>query len=714
MGVSSPWRPLRHFVLKVASRCDLACDHCYVYEHADQSWRGRPPLMSFETASVAARRIAEHAAAHDVAQVSVILHGGEPLLLGPARLRALLTELRRTVTAVCRLDLRMQTNGVRLDAAHAEVLLEAGVRVGVSLDGDRPANDRHRVYRRGASSYEQTLRGIAVLRSERFRSVYAGLLCTVDIANDPLAVYQALIEQDPPRIDLLLPHGTWEHPPAGLAGRIWPPPPGGGTGAPRDGVAGPDARPYARWLLTIHDRWVADGRPAPIRLFDSLRALAIGGPSGTEAVGIDAGDLVVIETDGAWEEPDSMKTTWDGAGATGLTIFEHSADEVTDQPAMRRRRGGIGALSSTCRACAVVRQCGGGLRAHRYRPGSGGDGFDHPSVYCDDLKELIITLNSRPAPPSSIGSLPPGVFDQIAYGAGDAAAIDALAAEQLAINRALVAEVIARFGGRGLPELERSDPAAFNAAIGRPYVRAWAVGCLVGSSPDLDRMDSLSGLSGPASADGAASPVVSLGGSPVVIDDVDPGRDVYGFPVAEAGDAPWAAVLAGAWEVLRADAPSYADGLRRGVKAITPLAPPAEGTRRSATSRDAFGALGIAFTPSPEEMAVLLAHEFQHTKLGAVLDLIDLVDPNTSEHLIVGWRPDPRPIEAALQGAYAHLAIADIWRRRSERDPALRPRYTMYRDWTAEAIAALRAGDWLTPAGRRFTGRMAETVDGWN
>ena len=217
--MTAPWRPLRHYVLKVASRCDLACDHCYVYEHADQSWRGRPQFMSFETASVAARRIAEHAAAHDLAQVSVILHGGEPLLLGPARLRSLLIELRRTVTAVCRLDLRMQTNGVRLDAAHAEVLLEAGVRVGVSLDGDRPANDRHRVFRRGVSSYERTLRGIGVLRSERFRSIYAGLLCTIDIANDPVAVYQALIEQDPPRIDLLLPHGTWEHPPAGLAER---------------------------------------------------------------------------------------------------------------------------------------------------------------------------------------------------------------------------------------------------------------------------------------------------------------------------------------------------------------------------------------------------------------------------------------------------------------------------------------------------------------
>ena len=32
----------RQFLLKVHSRCNLACDYCYVYQHADQSWRTRP------------------------------------------------------------------------------------------------------------------------------------------------------------------------------------------------------------------------------------------------------------------------------------------------------------------------------------------------------------------------------------------------------------------------------------------------------------------------------------------------------------------------------------------------------------------------------------------------------------------------------------------------------------------------------------------------
>ena len=37
--MSRPLVPLSQIVLKIHSRCDLACDHCYVYEAADQSWR---------------------------------------------------------------------------------------------------------------------------------------------------------------------------------------------------------------------------------------------------------------------------------------------------------------------------------------------------------------------------------------------------------------------------------------------------------------------------------------------------------------------------------------------------------------------------------------------------------------------------------------------------------------------------------------------------
>jgi len=51
-------------------------------------------------------------------------------------------------------------------------------------------------------------------------------------------------------------------------------------------------------------------RIVPIRLFDSVLSVARGGPSFSEAIGTDPVDLLVIETDGSWEQPDSMKAAY--------------------------------------------------------------------------------------------------------------------------------------------------------------------------------------------------------------------------------------------------------------------------------------------------------------------------------------------------------------------------------------------------------------------
>ena len=65
-------------------------------------------------------------------------------LVGHERLRGIIARLHTALRAVCRLDLRIHTNGVRLDEQFCELFAQIGVKVGVSLDGDRAANDRHR------------------------------------------------------------------------------------------------------------------------------------------------------------------------------------------------------------------------------------------------------------------------------------------------------------------------------------------------------------------------------------------------------------------------------------------------------------------------------------------------------------------------------------------------------------------------------------------
>ena len=92
------WRPspFRGFIVKVHSRCDLSCDYCYMYEMADQSWRDQPRVMAAEIAHVTARRIGEHACAHGLREMTLILHGGEPLLAGRDLISRLVASTRRS------------------------------------------------------------------------------------------------------------------------------------------------------------------------------------------------------------------------------------------------------------------------------------------------------------------------------------------------------------------------------------------------------------------------------------------------------------------------------------------------------------------------------------------------------------------------------------------------------------------------------------------
>ncbi|HEY9439643.1 MAG TPA: FxsB family cyclophane-forming radical SAM/SPASM peptide maturase, partial [Streptomyces sp.] len=442
--MTGPLVPFREIVLKVHSRCDLACDHCYIYEHVDQSWRTRPKTISDEAVSWTAKRLAEHASAHALPSMSVILHGGEPLLAGPAHLRRVCQELTSALNGIAELDLRIHTNGVQLSPRYLDLFDEFGVRVGISLDGDRAANDRHRRYANGRSSHAQVLKAIALLHTERYRHLDLGLLCTIDIRNDPVAVYDALAGLEPPAVDFLLPHATWQEP---------PPRPGGSPTA------------YADWLLAIFDRWNGQGRPLPVRLFDSVLSSLSGGPSLTESLGLAPTDLVVVETDGQLEQVDSLKSAYEGAAATGFDVFTHTFDEVAAHPGVRARQLGLAGVSETCRTCPVVRSCGGGLYTHRYREANG---FDNPSVYCADLAALVRGIEER----TQASSVSPAVTEPYE-----------LIAAQQDLTRIVLASLHEDLGGDEhwdeawelAAAVERTDAGAgaLDGVLAHPYTRTW-------------------------------------------------------------------------------------------------------------------------------------------------------------------------------------------------------------------------------------------------
>ncbi|MFE9104774.1 FxsB family cyclophane-forming radical SAM/SPASM peptide maturase [Actinomadura geliboluensis] len=363
------WRPtpIRDFILKVHSRCNLACDYCYMYEMADQGWRRQPRRMSRQVLDWTAQRIAEHARTNLLPEVQVVLHGGEPLLAGAEHLRHAIETVIAAVGPDVRVDFSVQTNGVLLDEVFLDLFAEYGVMVGVSVDGDEEGHDRHRRRADGRGSYQAVRAGLQRLTGPRHRHLFGGLLSTIELRNDPIATYESLLDFAPPEMDFLLPHGNWDTPP---------------PGRPPD-----ETTPYGDWLIAIFDRWYAvEAADVRIRLFSEIIRLLFGRMSGSEAVGLSPVSVVVVETNGEIEQVDSLKSAYEGAAHTRLHVSRDPFDTVLALPSVAARQIGRRALSAQCLACPAHEVCGAGLYPHRYRSGTG---FRNPSVYCRDLFKLI-------------------------------------------------------------------------------------------------------------------------------------------------------------------------------------------------------------------------------------------------------------------------------------------------------------------------------------
>ncbi|GAA3573079.1 HEXXH motif domain-containing protein [Nonomuraea rosea] len=202
----------------------------------------------------------------------------------------------------------------------------------------------------------------------------------------------------------------------------------------------------------------------------------------------------------------------------------------------------------------------------------------------------------------------------------------------------------------------------------------------------------------------------------LVLDDLDPYR--MQADLADrlpAADLPgWRTALERAWEILTTHHPATAAEIQVAHRVLTPLRSPAHGLV-SGTASETFGAVGLSAPVDGLTLAATLAHEVQHAKLGALLDVVALVEPDEGRRFYAPWREDPRPASGLLQGAYAYLGVSAFWRRQRAHEPGIHP-HSEFARWRAGALGAvdtLMTSGLLTPAGKAFAGHMRRVLAGW-
>ena len=192
----------------------------------------------------------------------------------------------------------------------------------------------------------------------------------------------------------------------------------------------------------------------------------------------------------------------------------------------------------------------------------------------------------------------------------------------------------------------------------------------------------------------------------------DPYLDRYPLPMTTDLDTRqrerWRQRVRAAFAVLARQHRWAAGPIADGITAIVPLTPRTETDLVTATSPAAFGAIATSWPPDAVTLAETLVHEFQHTKLCGLLDLVPLSEPG-GDAVYAPWRRDPRPAGGLLQGIYAHVGIVRFWaaQRQAETQPddilRAQVQFARWRPTIAAAVDTLRQTGCLTAEGRRFT-----------
>jgi uncharacterized protein len=355
-------QPISQMLVKVATRCNIDCSYCYWFR--DATVYDKPKLMSEEVLHRLLQRTEEHVAKHSLVDFPIILHGGEPLLWGVENFHRIAEACEAISSRTgCEIPIAVTTNGVLIDDDWLNCFEAHNISVAISLDGPAHIHDIHRRTFQGTGTHAAVERAARMLAS---RDIGTIALAVCNPAHPPKQYVEFFAECGIANYDIMIPDATVDETPPSIAA----------------------------FYNGLFDLWLGANRDKPtvnIRIISDMITALLGSNSQTEGVGYKPVELCTIMTDGSVEAHDVLRIAGDGFTQTTFNIFEHAIDEVRNEPRWRAARNASIKLCEKCQHCKFMSACGGGYLPHRF---SKKNGYDNPSVYCDDLYSMFENMQS--------------------------------------------------------------------------------------------------------------------------------------------------------------------------------------------------------------------------------------------------------------------------------------------------------------------------------
>ena len=346
-------------VKPVSSRCNIRCFYCY--NATEFRKHDRIPMMSVELMGQIHEKLPEFG----VDDVTLIWHGGEPLIRGLAFYEAVVSiqkHLRQRFPNL-RIVNNVQTNATLMTEEWARFFATNGWRVATSLDGPEGLHNTFRVDAKGRGTFDQVMAGIRCAQAAGVSIGFIAVVTSETLKYSPKELYDFWTSVSPH----FAVSPCWEASINGVS--------------PRYVV---DPQGYLAFLKALFDIWWKnDDSEVTIRPFNGLIQAILGGCGPTCAYNGSCSDFLSVEADG------SVYPCGKFAGVSELQLGNISKQSFPAINCSRVRQDHLtiaGFRPEECRSCRWLKVCNNGCPYDRYR--SNGE-FEALSPFCTVRKGIF-------------------------------------------------------------------------------------------------------------------------------------------------------------------------------------------------------------------------------------------------------------------------------------------------------------------------------------
>ncbi|MBP3942744.1 radical SAM protein [Sphingobacteriaceae bacterium WQ 2009] len=344
-----------------------------MYNLGDLTYKNQPKIISDEVVDSFLKKLKDYLEKNNGTHFQFIFHGGEPLLAPMEWYKYFISSAEQMLNGV-KIRFTLQTNGVLYNEKWANFLQENKIYSSFSWDGPKQIHDKFRVYHNNKGSYDEVKSALALYKSK------FGHVSGLTVLNDevtPSEYYTNVKELGITHFTIIFPqlhHDTDEQ----------------FNHFENSKTSGF----FGKWLAELFDIWWFDrdkDKPV-IHYFANIITLLLGGEATSEGLGSGENNVVVLETNGDIETTTALKSCGPAFTKEGNNILTHTIEESIDSDLIKLFVYSHKEVSQNCKECSLLKICGGGRLNERY---SYQNGFDNPSVYCNDYKVIIHHIKER-------------------------------------------------------------------------------------------------------------------------------------------------------------------------------------------------------------------------------------------------------------------------------------------------------------------------------